>query len=109
MTELDAIYEIKGFEFDPNVTHFFCGNVYAKRMSLPKGAVVSMHVHKYDHLSIVAKGRVRVLTDEGEQEYGAGDCLQVKAGVRHGIVGLEDSIWFCINSDVEPEEVRVNQ
>lgn len=68
-------------------------------MSLPKDAAVAIHVHDFDHLSILAKGRVVIFTDEKRTEHEAGDWIEMKSGARHGIVALEDAVWFCINVD----------
>ncbi len=97
---LDSLYDVKGLEFDPEVMFFECEDTIVRRMRGPKGAGVSMHVHESKgHLAILAKGRARLLTESGERECFAGDCIEIKKGERHGIVFLEDSIWFCIQSE----------
>lgn len=43
--------------------HHFSEGLYAKQMAIPKGAIACQHKHNYDHLSILAQGKVRVLFD----------------------------------------------
>ena len=66
------------FDFDLEIQHHFTKDAYAKRMKLPKGSVVYSHKHVYDHFGIAAKGSVLVRTDEGEQIYEAGSCINIK-------------------------------
>lgn len=98
---LDQIYKIAGtFEIDPQVTFFSMDDLIVRRMSGPANAVFPMHVHQTrGHLSILAKGRAKVIRDSGETEYQAGDCIEIAAGERHGIVFLEPSIWFCLGAE----------
>lgn len=85
------------FAVDPNIKHFFFEEFYAKRMSLPKGFFALSHAHKYSHMSVLSKGRARVITDDTDQIYEEGECIEIKAGVHHRIEALEDVTWFCIH------------
>jgi hypothetical protein len=42
--------------------HNFSDGLYAKEMLLPKGTFAVQHKHTYDHLSILAKGKVQMQT-----------------------------------------------
>lgn len=100
MSALDEIYKLKELEFDAEVKFFFSESTVARRMKGAKGAVVSMHVHPCKgHLAILAKGRARLIRDDVATDHEAGDCMEIKKGERHGILFLEDSIWFCIDAE----------
>lgn len=94
-------------EIDLNIQHYFCGGVYAKRMTLPANHYSTTHKHNFDHMSILASGAVVVLTDGKSTSYVAGDCIDIKAGIEHTIVALEDAIWFCIHATdiTDPEKI----
>ena len=47
-------------EFDLKIQHHFSDGIYAKKMEIPKDHYVVSHKHTYDHLSILASGRVLV-------------------------------------------------
>lgn len=90
--------------------HHFGADVYAKEMHIPAGWYAEQHVHSYDHLSILASGAVMLeVGDLWPRRVNAPACLEMKAGVRHRIVALEPSIWFCIHPSGagEPDEVAV--
>lgn len=65
---------------------------------MPEGAFVGQHAHKFDHLSLLGKGKVVVKTDEWEREFDAPAILEIKAGMHHEIRALTDAVWFCIHA-----------
>lgn len=83
---------------DPVVAHHFGGDVYAKEMRVPAGQYIVSHQHKYDHLSILAKGSVLLEVDGKESRHWAPACIQIAAGQHHKITALRDVVWFCIHS-----------
>ena len=102
--------ELEGvFEFDPQIQHHFSSGVYAKQMVLPKDFFVISHSHNFDHLSILASGKVIVRTDDSEQQFTAPACLTIKANVHHEITALEDSVWFCVHATDETDESKVDE
>jgi quercetin dioxygenase-like cupin family protein len=96
-------------EFDPCVVHHFAAGVYAKQMSLPANHYAVKHVHSHDHMSILAQGHVTVDVDGVVQEYKAPACICIKAGQKHRIVAVKDSVWFCIHATDETESDRVDE
>lgn len=103
---LDKIYE--GMPEKPDGTesglsHHFGAGVYARRSVVQKGGVVRMHIHGYDHLTIVASGRGTLVTDDGARPVSAGDIIEVKAGKRHAYEADEETVWFCIHGTNEDE------
>ena len=96
------------FDADPKIQNYFSDGLYAKQMVIPKGYTACQHKHNYSHLSILAKGRVNVITDDYNQEYIAPACIEIKAEIYHQIVALEDSVWFCIHAteEADPEQAE---
>ena len=102
--------KMKGkWAFDPETIHYFSSGVYAKQMFMPAGYIAYSHAHNYDHLSILAKGRVIVKTDDYNKEYVAPACLTIKANIHHQIESLEDCVWFCIHATDETDESKVDE
>jgi len=102
--------ERKGiFEVDLNILHHFSDGLYAKEMTLPVGYEACTHSHVFSHLSILAKGRVIVETDNTMQEFNAPACIEIKAHTRHRIEALEDSKWFCIHATEETDVSKVDE
>lgn len=80
--------------------HYCAGGVYVKELILEHiGDKVLSHAHTYDHLSLVAAGRVRVTVDGESMDYPAKSAVKVAAGKEHMIEALEpNSLWYCIHS-----------
>ena len=77
--------------------HHFSSGTYAKQMELPNGWWVKSHKHKFDHMSILARGRVIVVVDGVNTTYLAPTVVTIEAGKEHSITALQDSTWFCIH------------
>ena len=102
--------EIEGtWDIDPKVKHNFSDGLYAKEMVLLKGYIAYSHSHKYSHLSILAKGRVIVKTDEYNQEYTAPACINIEANTYHQIEALEDVVWFCVHATEETDINKIDK
>jgi quercetin dioxygenase-like cupin family protein len=97
------------FEIDLGIVHNFSDGLYAKQMFVPQGYVIGQHAHEFSHLSILAKGKVIVHTDEGIAEYTAPSCLEIKEGIHHVIEALEDTVWFCIHATNETDVDKIDE
>jgi quercetin dioxygenase-like cupin family protein len=96
------------YDIDPQIQNYFSDGLYAKQMIIPAGYIACQHKHNYSHLSILAKGRVIVKTDDYNQEYVAPACIEIKAEIYHQILALENAVWFCIHATKEavPEKAE---
>ena len=102
--------QLKGkFEVDLNIVHHFSSGVYAKQMHLPAGFTALSHSHTFDHLSLLAKGKVVVTTDKTTQTYTAPMCITIEKNMNHSIQALEDTLWFCIHATNETDPDKVDK
>jgi len=83
---------------DPEIKHHFAGGIYAKETVIPANNLLVQHIHKFDHLSILAMGSVELVVDEIKTVIHAPACLTIKAGKHHGIRTLTDAVWYCIHA-----------
>ncbi|HEV6964833.1 cupin domain-containing protein [Roseateles sp.] len=91
------------------VEHHFGGGVYAKQTLIPAGVVLSQHRHPHDHLSVLAAGRARVITDGAAREYVAPACITIHAGVEHQVIAVTDVVWFCIHATEDTDPATVDR
>ena len=77
--------------------HHFIGGVYAKEMKYPQGWIVKSHKHKYDHMSVLAKGTVVLEVDGVKEIFEAPAVINVTANKHHSVLALEDTVWLCIH------------
>jgi quercetin dioxygenase-like cupin family protein len=110
MNQADVFKQLEGtFETDLGTVHHFSDGLYAKQMNIPKGFIAGQHMHKYSHLSILAKGVVIVRTDDSQKSYSAPACIEIKSGLHHSVEALEDCVWFCIHATDEKDESKVDE
>lgn len=83
---------------EPDIQHHFGGGVYAKETFIPADKWLVQHTHKFDHLSVLAKGSVELIVDGDSTVMHAPACITVKAGKHHGIRSLTDVVWYCIHA-----------
>ena len=99
----------KVWDYDPQIKHNFSDGLYAKEMILPEGYIAYSHSHTYAHLSILAKGRVIVKTDDYNREYLAPACINIEANTYHQIEALEDVVWFCVHATEETNIDKIDE
>lgn len=83
------------------VETFSADGVVVKQMVIPKsGTIVPQHSHPYDHLSMLAKGRVKAWAGtEYLGEHEAPHGFNIAAGVKHTFLSLEDdTILYCVHN-----------
>ena len=80
-----------------------------RKIRIPKGYTAMSHQHHYSHLSLLAKGSVLVTTDNDSNKYVAPACIEIKAGVNHAILALEDCVWYCIHATNETNADKIDK
>jgi quercetin dioxygenase-like cupin family protein len=93
---------------DVEIEHYFAGGIYAKQMRIGKNCKIPTHRHVYDHLSVLAQGRVRVTVSKITQEYTAPAAIEIKRDLVHTIEALEDTVWYCIHATEETDPDSAN-
>ena len=91
------------------IHHHFSSGVYAKETRIPAGFILVQHVHKHDHLSILASGSVEMVVDDVKSVIHAPACLTIAAGKHHGIKSLTDVVWYCVHATDCTDENEVDE
>lgn len=94
---------------DGLTVHHFSDGLYAKEMHIPAGMAILKHTHDYNHLSVLAKGKVVVLSGEEMEIIEGPACLDIEAGLIHGVKAITDCVWFCIHATDEKDPSKVNE
>ena len=91
------------------IIHHFADNLYAKETQIPAGQTLVQHQHTYSHFGVLAKGQV-ILANAGENHIiDAPACIEIKAGMNHGVKALTDVVWYCIHATDEKDPSKVDQ
>jgi quercetin dioxygenase-like cupin family protein len=92
---------------DLNIKHHFIGGVYAKEMIFPKNSGGAQHKHVFDHMSILAQGKVKLMVDGKVSIIEAPAVIEIKKNTVHRVVALEECRWYCIHATdiTDPDKV----
>ena len=90
------------------ITHYFSDKLYAKEMRIPADTVILNHTHSFSHLSVLAQGQVAVLRGQEIDIVNAPACIEIRAGLTHGVKAITDCVWFCIHATDEKDPSKVD-
>lgn len=85
------------------VKSYFCDGIYFREMTIPKNVTATGAVHKTEHATIVSKGRLLLMTDDGVQEVEAGYFGISKPGIKRAAHAIEESIITTIHRTFETD------
>jgi len=91
-----------------DLVHHFSDGLYAKQMIIPADTMILKHTHSFSHLSILASGKVAVMRGDEVDVIEAPACIEIKAGLVHGVKALTDCVWFCIHATDEKDASKVD-
>lgn len=104
MTYLDSVVELQEFIKEQNletkempVINHFAPDVYARQMDASAGDLVISRMHRTEHLNILMKGSISILTEDGVQYFKAPMIMKSDVGSKRIGYFHEDSSWLTIH------------
>lgn len=89
------------------VTHHFSDGIYAREMFIPKGTMLTGHIHKHQNLNIMSKGELLVLTEDGVKRVKAPFTIVSPPGTKRIAFALEDTVWTTIHATTETDLEKI--
>ncbi|GFO60951.1 hypothetical protein GMST_32760 [Geomonas silvestris] len=91
--------------------HYFAEGLYAREILIPAGTCLTGKIHLAEHVNIISKGRISVLTEDGVKTISAPATLVSKPGIKRAGYAHEDTVWTTIHAceaeTVEEAEVAL--
>lgn len=78
--------------------HFFAQGLYARQLTIPKDCVLTGAIHKFEHINILAKGDMTVVTEEGPRRIQAPCVMVSKPGTKRAGFAHEESVWITVHA-----------
>lgn len=111
LSEIGHIQKIESLEdkirsmepVDMPVTNYFSKGVYARELFIPKGTVLTGHIHKYVNLNIMSQGDLSILTENGVIRVKAPYTVVSPPGTKRLAYAHEDTIWTTIHGTDETD------
>jgi quercetin dioxygenase-like cupin family protein len=84
---------------DPIIAMGVCANIFARQIHFQNAGDTELgHKHEFDHLTLLAKGKVKVTVNGQESEFTAPTMIYIRAELIHEITALTDnSVMYCIH------------
>src|SRR5437660_11721714 len=76
------------------------------KIRLKKGAVVPMHSHENEQITVLEEGALRFIFEQGDKVLRAGETLAIPPLAPHRVEALEDSLAMDLFSPVREDWVR---
>lgn len=87
------------------VEHMFHGDMYARKIVIPKGTLLTGRIHKFDHFDVMISGDITVSTDSGETKRMTGfNLMKGHKGKKRAGYAHEDTHWVTFHSAEERNE-----
>lgn len=90
------------------LTHYHTEELYGRRIVVPSGAVFTTRVHKSDHISIMLRGHITIVDQDGNKvDVVAPDAFVTRKGT-HRIVYVHDEVEFMtVHACTEQDDEKV--
>lgn len=95
--ECQALPDGHRMDESPPLRHGFAPGIYAREIHLPKDSLVVGRIHRFEHMSIISKGKVTVFTEFGEETIEAPAMFVSPAGTKRVVYAHEDTIWTTVH------------
>lgn len=79
------------------IYHFHGPGVYIREMHIPKGALILGHEHKHDHLCVMLRGKLALLSKTAPPEIIEGPYMFVASSGRKLAFALKDTVFQNIH------------
>lgn len=76
---------------------YYSGGMYCRKITIPKDAMITGRIYKFDHIEIMLKGsKITVSADGPKKHYKGFNVIEAKSGKRQVGLALEETIWMTI-------------
>ena len=79
------------------IKHYFANGFYAREMTMPAGVALVGKIHQSEHLCIVSKGDVSVVSEEFEDRIQAPYTYVSKPGAKRAIYAHTEVVWTTVH------------
>lgn len=76
-------------------------------MTIPAGVVAVGAIHKTDHMTLITKGRVSIVSESGVKEYTAPATIMSRAGSKKAAYAHTDTVLLTIHHTDETNVIKL--
>ena len=90
-----AMMAMEQVELETN--HYFADGTYTRELLIPAGTVLTGKIHRNSCINILAKGKIKVVTDDAQYEIEAPYTFVSSPGAKKAGYAIEDSVWINVH------------
>ena len=100
-------------QVDQPLNHYFANGLYWREIFNPKGCIITTKIHGEQNISVITKGRLSCITEEGLEILEAPMMFITKPGTKRVLYAQTDVIFNTIHPnptdsrDIEELEARI--
>lgn len=91
------------------VRHVFAPGVYVREMTIPEGTVLVGKIHRTEHINIISKGAIKVLSEDGVHVVTAPCTFVSKPGIKRVGYALDDTVWSTVHVTNETDLSKIER
>jgi len=98
--------KLESGELDPAdfpITHYFAPGVYSRQMDAKAGTFCISKMHRTEHLNVLLKGALTVITEDGLKYLEAPQVIKSRAGTMRIGYFHQDTSWLTIHPTNETD------
>jgi hypothetical protein len=99
---------LKYEQIDLNVKHFYINGMYAREITIPKGAMITSRVHAYGYVDIMISGDITIITDAGKSSYSGYNLFEGFAGKKRVGLAHTEVKWITIHNVPNRDDASEN-
>lgn len=105
----DKVFQLESLlktlpQVDCPVRNVFAPGIYAREITMQAGTVITGAVHRFQHITVISKGRLRVLRPEGIVEFAAPAMFISEPGTKNAVHVLEDAVWTTFHPNPDDSQ-----
>jgi hypothetical protein len=93
----------------PNISIGYVANLFSRMMHFKNAGDIEIgHTHQFDHLTLLAKGKLKVTVDDAITEFTAPHMIYIRKDKIHELEALVDeTVAYCIHAlhDKQTEDI----
>lgn len=95
-------------QVDCPLNHHFAAGVYAREVTIPAGSVVIGKLHRREHINILLKGEITVVTEEGQIRLKAPCTFVSPAFTKRAAFTHTEVVWtnLIATESTDPDEIE---
>jgi hypothetical protein len=89
--------------------HYFAKGLYAREIFVPKGVLLTGKIHRTEHLNVISKGDISVVTEDGTKRIKAPFTMVSQPGTKRVGYAHEDTVWTTIHATEETDVDKIEK